>query len=162
MNRADLAQIPRAEILEHPVYLHQRPPSRELVVTSAWARKFRIPPYVADHPIEAGFVFEQDALLYSYLPHMHLRGSRITYEARYPDGRSEMLLSVPRFNFNWQTLYSLRTPKPIPAKTEIVVRGVFDNSRSNPANPDPSREVRRGIQTWDEMMNGYLLYTVPR
>jgi hypothetical protein len=93
---------------------------------------------------------------------MHLRGSRISYEARYPDGRSEILLSVPRFNFNWQTLYTLRTPKPIPARTEILVRGVFDNSRSNPANPNPSKEVRRGNQTWDEMLQGYVLYTIPR
>jgi hypothetical protein len=144
------------------LYLHKRPPSRELVVISAWNRDFRIPPYAADYPVEARFVFDQDVLLHSYLPHMHLRGSRISYEARYPDGRSEMLLSVPRFNFNWQTLYTLRTPKPVPARTELLVRGFFDNSRSNPANPDPSKEVRRGIQTWDEMLNGYVLYTVPR
>jgi hypothetical protein len=144
------------------IYLHKRPPSHEFVVSSAWARDFRIPPYVADHPVEAKFVFAQDALLHSFLPHMHLRGSRVSYDARYPDGRKELLLSVPRFNFNWQTLYSLRTPKPIPAKTEILVRGVFDNSRSNPANPDPSKEVRNGPQTWDEMLVGYVLYTVPR
>jgi hypothetical protein len=144
------------------IYLHKRPPSHELVVTSALARDFRIPPYAADHPIEARFVFDQDALLHSFLPHMHLRGSRISYEARYPDGRREILLSVPRFNFNWQSLYTLRTPKPIPARTELLVRGIFDNSRSNPANPDPSKVVYRGVQTWDEMLNGYILYTVPR
>ena len=144
------------------IYLHKRPPSRELVVSCACNTEFRIPPYAAAHPIEARFVFDQDALLHSYLPHMHLRGSRIIYEARYPDGGSETLLSVPRFNFNWQALYTLRTPKPIPAGTELVVRGVFDNSRSNPANPNPSKEVWRGIQTWDEMLNGYVLYTIPR
>jgi len=144
------------------IYLHKGPPSRELVVASAWAKQLRIPPYAANQPIEARFVFDQDAVLHSFLPHMHLRGSRITYEARYPDGRREILLSVPRFNFNWQTLYILHAPKPIPARTEIVVRGVFDNSRSNPANPDPSKEVTRGNQTWDEMLDGYLLYTVPR
>jgi hypothetical protein len=144
------------------VYLHKRPPSRELVITSGWTRGFRIPPYVADHPVEARFVFDQDALLYSLMPHMHLRGSHISYEARYPDGRSEMLLSVPRYHFNWQSLYNLRTPKPIPARTEILVRGAFDNSRLNPANPDPSKEVRYGPQTWDEMFIGYVLYTVPR
>lgn len=144
------------------IYLHERPPPNELVVTSAWAREFRIPPYAADHAIEARFVFDRDALLHSFLPHMHLRGSRISYEARYPDGRREILLSVPRFNFNWQNLYTLRTPRSIPAGTELLVRGVFDNSRSNPANPDPSRVVQRGVQTWDEMLNGYVLYTVPR
>ena len=144
------------------IYLHKRPPSRELVVASAWTKDLRIPPYVADYPVEAKFVFDQDALLHSFLPHMHLRGSRISYEARYPDGRSALLLSVPRYHFNWQSLYSLRTPRPVPAKTEIVVRGAFDNSRSNPANPDPSKEVRFGRQSWDEMFIGYVMYTVPR
>jgi hypothetical protein len=144
------------------IYLHKRPPSRELVVTSAFNRSFRIPPYVADYPVEARFVFDQDALLHTLIPHMHYRGSRFSYEARYPDGRSEMLLSVPSYHFNWQSLYSLRMPKPIPAKTEIVVRGAFDNSRTNPANPDPSKEVRHGPQSWNEMFTGYVLYTVPR
>ena len=144
------------------IYLYKRPPSRELVVTSAWTRDMRIPPYDADYPVQAKFVFGQDALLHSFLPHMHLRGSYISYEAHYPDGRSEVLLSVPKYHFYWQHLYSLRTPKPIPAKTEILVRGAFDNSRSNPANPDPSKEVRYGPQTWDEMFIGYMMYTVPR
>jgi len=144
------------------IYLHKRPPSRELVVASPWTRNIRIPPYVADHPIEVRYVFDQDALLYSFIPHMHLRGSHMSYEAHYPDGRSEVLLSVPRYHFNWQSLYNLRTPKPIPAKTEIVVRGAYDNSRSNPANPDPSKEVRWGQQSWDEMFIANMLYTVPR
>lgn len=144
------------------VYLHQRPPARELVVASAWNWDLRIPPYAADVPVEAKFAFDRDALLHALLPHMHYRGSRASYEVRYPDGRSEMLLSVPTYHFNWQSLYSLRTPKPIPAKSEILVRGVFDNSRSNPANPDPSKEVHWGEQSWDEMFVGYLLYTVPR
>jgi peroxiredoxin len=144
------------------IYLHKRPPSRELVVASAWNLDLRIPPYAADHPVEAKFVFDQDAVLHALLPHMHYRGSRASYEARYPDGRGEMLLSVPRFRFNWQSLYNLRTPKPIPAKTELVVRGAFNNSRSNPTNPDPSKEVRYGPQSWDEMFIGYVLYTVPR
>jgi hypothetical protein len=144
------------------LYLYQRPPPREFVVASAWTTDLRIPPYAADVPVEAKFVFDRDAELYSLLPHMHYRGSRVRYEARYPDGRSETLLSVPRFHFNWQSLYSLRTPKPIPARTEILVRGAFDNSPSNPANPDPSKEVRYGRQSWDEMFIGYVLYTVPR
>ncbi len=144
------------------IYLHKRPPSRELVVASAWTRDFRIPPYAEDYPVEAKFVFDQDAVLYSFLPHMHLRGSHVSYEAHYPDGRSEMLLSIPRFHFNWQSLYNLRTPKLIPAKTELLVRGAFDNSRLNPTNPDPSKEVRYGPQSWDEMFIGYVLYTVPR
>jgi len=144
------------------IYLRKRPPAHEFVVASAWTRDFRIPPYVSDHPVEARLVFDQDARLYSFLPHMHYRGSRASYEARYPDGRSETLLSVPRYRSNWQSVYSLRAPKPIPAKTELLVRGVFDNSRLNPANPNPSKEVRWGEQSWDEMFIGYVMYTVPR
>lgn len=144
------------------IYLHKRPPSRELIVASAWNGDFHIPPYTADYPVEAKFVFDQDAVLHALLPHMHYRGSRASFEAHYPDGRSEMLLSVPRYHFNWQRLYDLRTPRPIPAGTEILVRGAFDNSRSNPANPDPAKSVRWGQQSWDEMFIGYVMYTVPR
>lgn len=144
------------------LYLHERAPSRELVVAGAWNWKFRIPPYAANYPVEARFEFHQDALLHALMPHMHYRGSRASYEARYPGGRREKLLSVPRYHFNWQTLYSLRTPKRVPAGTEILVRATFDNSRSNPANPDPSKEVRWGEQSWDEMFIGYVVYSIPR
>jgi hypothetical protein len=143
------------------IYLHQRAPSRELVVASAWNIAFRIPPQAAEYPVQARYVFDQDASLYAFFPHMHLRGSRAKYEARYPDGGSETLLSVPKYNFNWQSLYTLRTPKAIPAGTEIVFTGAFDNSRTNSANPDPSKEIRFGKQSWEEMFIGYMLYTVP-
>ncbi|HEU4644028.1 MAG TPA: hypothetical protein VFS80_00505 [Burkholderiales bacterium] len=144
------------------LYLHERAPARELVVASAWNWKFRIPPYAANFPVEARLAFHHDALLHALMPHMHYRGSRASYEARYPGGRREQLLSVPRYHFNWQSLYSLRTPKRVPAGTEILVRGTFDNSRSNPANPDPSKEVRWGEQSWDEMFIGYVVYSIPR
>ena len=112
--------------------------------------------------MEASYVFKKDAQLHAMLPHMHLRGSRISYEARYSDGRREVLLSVPKYEATWQTLYSLRQPKPMPAGTEILVRGAFDNSSFNPANPDPSKIVGFAHQTWDEMFICYLLYSVPR
>lgn len=143
------------------LYLYRRPPSREVVVRSAANVRLRIPPLVADSPAEARFIFDRDAEIQALFPHMHLRGSRISFEARYPGGRHEMLLSVPRYAFNWQGLYLFRKPKPMPAGTEIVVRGAFDNSPLNPSNPDPSREVFWGIGTADEMFTGYLVYTVP-
>jgi hypothetical protein len=144
------------------IYLHERPPPRELVVASAANQQLRIPPYAAEHPVQAQLVLERDARLHALLPHMHYRGRRASYEARYPDGRRELLLSVPGYHFNWQTLYRLQTPKPVPAGTEIRVRGAFDNSAANPANPDPAREVRWGQQSWDEMFIGYVVYSVPR
>src|SRR5262245_65988261 len=73
-----------------------------------------------------------------------------------------MLLSVPRYEFNLQTFYTLKVPKPIPAGTKILLAGAFDNSPRNPANPDPSKEIRWGHQSWDEMFLGYMMYTAPR
>jgi hypothetical protein len=93
---------------------------------------------------------------------MHIRGKRFRFEAYYPDGTREVLLSVPRYDFNWQTFYVLQMPKPIPAGTKIMMTGAFDNSSRNPANPDPAKEVGWGHQTWDEMFVGYMLYTAPK
>ncbi len=143
------------------LYFHKRPPTRELVVESAHNTNFRIPPHAPDYPVEARYVLKKDALLHGMFAHLHMRGSRINYQARYPNGRREMLLSVPRYRFDHQIVYLLRRPKPLSAGTEIVVRGAFDNSPLNPANPDPSKEVISGVQSWDEMFIGYLLYSVP-
>ena len=66
-----------------------------------------------------------------------------------------------RYDFNWQNSYELAEPKLIPAGTEIHCVAHFDNSERNLANPDPSREVRWGGQTWDEMMNGYMDIAIP-
>ena len=92
-------------------------------------------------------------------PHMHLRGKDMMYTAYYPDGTSELLLSVPQYDFNWQHTYDYAEPKLMPAGTRIHCVGHFDNSPQNPANPDPSKTVRFGPQTWDEMFIGYFNYT---
>ena len=88
-------------------------------------------------------------------PHMHLRGKSFRYEAVYPDGRVETLLDVPRYDFNWQHRYELAEPKRLPAGTTLRCIAHYDNSRDNPANPDPDATVRAGKQSWDEMFNGY-------
>src|SRR5205807_7579549 len=77
------------------------------------------------------------------------------YEAEYPDGSTESLLDVPAYDFNWQHRYVLAEPKRLPEGTVIRCIAVYDNSASNPANPNPDAEVRAGKQTWDEMFNGY-------
>jgi hypothetical protein len=86
---------------------------------------------------------------------MHLRGKSFRYEAVYLDGRTEVLLDVPRYDFNWQHRYVLAKPKRLPAGTLIRCLAIYDNSEDNPANPDPSQTVRAGKQSWDEMFNGY-------
>jgi hypothetical protein len=86
---------------------------------------------------------------------MHLRGSWFKYEALYPDGRRETLLSVPKYDFNWQTEYRLKDPLLIPRGTWLLCTGGFDNSKGNPNNPDPSQRVTWGDQSFEEMFIGF-------
>jgi hypothetical protein len=90
------------------------------------------------------------------LPHMHLRGKDFEFRAIYPNGESEVLLRVSRYDFHWQTNYYLAEPKLLPAGTILECKGHYDNSANNPNNPDSNKEVHYGPQTWDEMLNGFL------
>lgn len=122
--------------------------------------KFIIPPHAEKHVVEANFTVKEDMMILAYMPHTHLRGSYFRYEARYPDGREELLLDVPRYDFNWQNTYVLAEPKVLPKGTVIHCVAHYNNSRSNLSNPDPTKAVRWGDQTWEEMMIGYM-ETVP-
>jgi peroxiredoxin len=115
----------------------------------------RIPPRVSDHHVSQTWSVNRDVLLLSFFPHMHLRGKSFRYDLVHPDGREETLLDVPRFDFSWQHRYVLDTPRRITASSKLRCTAVYDNSADNPANPDPDAEVRAGIQSWDEMFNGY-------
>jgi hypothetical protein len=114
-----------------------------------------IPPGEPHYPVEQTWRFDEDVLLLAFFPHMHLRGKSFRYEAIYPDGSEEILLDVPRFDFGWQFRYVLAEPKRMPAGSLLRCSAVYDNSKANPANPDPSALVRTGTQSWDEMFNGY-------
>ena len=102
-----------------------------------------------------------DSLVLTLMPHTHLRGKAFMYEAIYPNGDKETLLDVPRYDFNWQNTYVLAEPKPIPAGSALHCTARFDNSPDNPANPDPSKTVRWGPQTWEEMMIGWYDVGIP-
>jgi hypothetical protein len=121
-------------------------------------QRLRIPAEAADHPEEAAFTFAHDAKILSFLPHMHVRGKAFKYVAVSPEGKEEVLLDVPRYDFNWQTCYRLKEPKSVKKGTTIRAYARFDNSKNNPANPDSSKEVRWGQQTWEEMLVGYMDY----
>lgn len=138
------------------LYLASQPPTRELVTTAAYDTEFSIPAGARDHQVVAEAVVEKDSLLYEMSPHMHYRGARMRFEALYPDGTGETLLNIPGYEFAWQTLFRLSQPKRLPAGTRIRITGGFDNSDSNPWNPDPLRTVLFGEQTSDEMLIGYL------
>lgn len=132
-------------------------PAKEVVVTRGIInRRIRIPPGSANHREEASFEFKHDAKILSFLPHMHVRGKSFRYVAIHPDGKEEILLDIPKYDFNWQTCYRYREPKLVKAGTKIRCIAHFDNSKGNPANPDPTVEVRFGQQTWEEMLNGYM------
>jgi mono/diheme cytochrome c family protein len=125
------------------------------IFTNKWVT---IPPYAADHQMEQTIVVPKDARLHSMLPHMHFRGKRMRFYAEYPDGKSEELLNIAKYNYNWQLDYQLAEPKLLPAGTKIRVVAAFDNSKQNKANPDPARAVPWGQQSWDEMMFGSVTY----
>ncbi len=133
-------------------------PERELKVTSAFQLRLDIPPQERAVPAHAERRFVKDSVIYALSPHMHYRGSAMRFTAEYPDGTTEILLSVPRYDLDWQRTYNLAEPKVVPAGTRIRCDGVFDNSAGNPSNPDPSKRVRFGEQSWDEMFIGYMVY----
>ena len=112
---------------------------------------FVIPPGVREFPVSASTLVAKDSYLYSFAPHMHFSGKHIRFSVRYPDGSHENLLSIPNFQHNWQMVYRLRDPVFLPAGTEIVAEGAFDNSPYNPMNPDAGQTVSWGDQVWDEM-----------
>lgn len=140
-------------VLADPSTVH-----KELMSGMALNFRFQIPPNSPDYLSRADYRFSQPSLLVSLMPHMHLRGKSMKFVAEYPDGRREVILDVPRYEFDWQNLYTLETPKPMPAGTILHTEAHFDNSVDNPNNPDPRRAITFGEQTWDEMHVGYLCF----
>jgi mono/diheme cytochrome c family protein len=119
---------------------------------------FKIPAGAPSHEVKSFHTFKEDVRLTSLMPHMHLRGKDFEIKAHFPDGTTKVLLSVPRYDFNWQTYYVPKEPIAIPKGTKIECTAHFDNSNANKYNPDPTKEVRWGDQTWEEMMIGWLSY----
>ena len=132
-----------------------KPPAKRVVTMAAINGEFVIPPGVSAHPVQSRWVLNREVELLSLLPHMHLRGKDFRFDLRYPDGRKEVLLSVPKYDFDWQFYYYLKEPKTLPAGTAIECLAHFNNSPNNPDNPDPTAEVRWGDQSWEEMMIGF-------
>lgn len=117
-----------------------------------------IPAGERDVRFEADLTFPRATRLLSLRPHMHLRGDTFEFRAEYPDGRSEILLLVTGYDFNWQTTYRFAEPRPLPAGTRLRCTATYDNSGGNPLNPDPARDVSWGRETTNEMMIGFVDY----
>jgi peroxiredoxin len=137
------------------VFADPKTVKKEVQVSSAVNAVFQIPPGESEFPVKSRYVFRDDTLLLALMPHMHLRGKAFRYEVTYPDGRSEVILNVPRYDFGWQTNYRLTEPKELPRGTRMDCYAVFDNSPDNLNNPDPKAAVRFGDQTFEEMMIGF-------
>lgn len=133
---------------------------KELVNLWVMNADFVIPPGEANVEARSTYTFRQDSHLISLAPHMHYRGKDFKYTATYPDGRVEELLSVTNYDFNWQTGYIFTEPKAVPAGTRIDCVAHWDNSAENASNPDSTKTVRFGPQSYDEMMIGFLDYVV--
>jgi peroxiredoxin len=127
---------------------------REVTVSCAFNTTFQIPPAASNHEVKCQYVFQRDSLLLSLIPHMHYRGKDFLFEAQYPNGDIETLLSVPHYDFAWQTVYRLKEPKVVPRGTVIQCLAHYDNSEANLNNPNPQATVAWGEQTFDEMMIG--------
>ncbi len=131
-------------------------PVTHRVITGAVAtNKFAIPAGAVHHEVKASLTLQADSEFVNLLPHMHLRGKSFEYRVTYPDGGTETMLSVPRYDFSWQLWYEFDKPKKMPKGTRIDITGVFDNSANNKFNPDPGKEVKWGEQSWEEMCMGF-------
>lgn len=142
--------------------LFAKEPPKYVVHTSSLANhRLNIPAGAADHVETARRTLPGDVNALAWMAHMHVRGKAFKFEAVSPDGKTETLLDIPRYDFNWQLRYDYATPRFLPRGTTIKITAVFDNSAANPANPDPTKNVRWGQQTFDEMMIGYLEHYTP-
>jgi peroxiredoxin len=141
----------------------KKPPKHRVFtkpVHNSWfmSRWIRIPAGAANFKIEANHTFTENVRVIHFMPHMHLRGKSFIYEAIHPGGKRETLLSVPHYNFNWQSIYRAAQPQLLAKGTRLHCVAHFDNSAKNPNNPDPSKAVTWGDQTWEEMMVGWIDY----
>jgi hypothetical protein len=138
------------------IYFAKQPPRERVVTITPADSKLAIPPGDANYRSFVYAELKSDAKLISLQPHMHLRGKAYRIEAVLPDGRRDLLIEVPRYDFNWQTTYFLKEPMALPKGTKLECTGWFDNSANNPANPDPGKTIHWGDQSWEEMNVGFM------
>lgn len=138
----------------------KNPPTKELKTHGIANHYFKIPAGAARHTATACWTAPEDLHIVTFMPHLHMRGKAMEFKAFYPDGRSEVLNSVPNYDFNWQIVYYAKQPLAIPKGTKILVTTVWDNSTKNKYNPDPAKDIRWGDPTYEEMTIGWIDYTV--
>ncbi len=135
-------------------------PEREIHNSAFVNILLRVPAGASDQPIDSAIEFTEDTHITALFPHTHLRGKSWEYRLVYPDGRSHVVLTVPHYDFNWQTYYTFAKPLAVPKGSRLEATAVYDNSVNNLSNPDPKVEVHWGEQTWQEMQYTGITYFV--
>ena len=130
-------------------------PTERVITTAAVNTMFAIPPGDPNFKVDAQAPHVNPGTLLSFFPHMHLRGKAFEYRLVQPNGEKEVLLRVPRYDFNWQLSYKTAKPIQLVPGSKIEMTAWFDNSPNNAANPDPKATVRWGEQSWEEMAIGF-------
>ncbi len=151
----------KKERLKMGLVFAKQPPTHEVRTAPLANPRLSIPPGAARHVETHSQRVPFDMPIMGFMPHMHTRGVAFKYEVTYADGKTETLLDIPRYDFNWQLRYDYKQPKLIPQGSTMKITAVFDNSTGNKANPDPTKLVKWGSQTVDEMMIGYIEYFRP-
>lgn len=136
----------------------KEPPAHVIRTAGIANRKINIPAGDGNHEEKAGIPVQAEMKVLTLMPHMHFRGKAFHYDLVLPGGERKTLLDVPRYDFNWQLAYRYRETVDVPAGSRVEVTAWYDNSKGNPANPDPTKTVTWGPQSSDEMMLGYVEY----
>jgi hypothetical protein len=139
------------------LYLQDEPTKYEKL-TQVLSAEFVIPPNANNVELQTGHVFDENIIVTGFRAHMHFRGKSMKFSVSQNGGITKDILSIPAYNYGWQPHYILSEPEFVPAGTQVLVTGAFDNSISNPTNPDPEKEVRFGHESWDEMFTGYITF----
>jgi mono/diheme cytochrome c family protein len=138
------------------------PVKHEIAQYEIWNNLFLIPPGDGNHRVTSCYTLPKDVTVLAYTGHMHFRGKSMMTEAIYPDGHHEVILNVPHYDFRWQETYFLKHQFLMPKGTKLVTTAYFDNSLNNPQNPDPSRAIRWGEPSDEEMMGFWLQFADPK
>jgi Copper type II ascorbate-dependent monooxygenase, C-terminal domain len=142
------------------VIFAKQPPHQEIRNSAFVNPLFTIPAGAANQAVESAIQFSEDCHIWALFPHTHLRGKSWEYRLVYSDGRTEVVLSVPKYDFNWQTYYVFAKPLAVPKGTRLEATAHYDNSEANKWNPNPKVAVRWGPQTWEEMQYSGITYSV--
>jgi hypothetical protein len=137
------------------------PSPREVRAQHFMNMTMRLPAGSADVAVSTDLEFLQDATVWGLFPHTHLRGKKWEYALVLPTGEKTSILSVPRYDFNWQTYYMFATPLQVPKGAKIISTAWYDNSAANKNNPNPNVDVLWGDQTWQEMQYTGVLLSPP-